>query len=369
MRIAVVADVHVGNHKREGGPVVAGVNTRCRQVLDTLRRSLEAAHDCDSVVIAGDLLDSAKTEPQVLAATREVLRARKCPVFLMLGNHEMQSAQAGDNSLGVLAEPDCPVVETPAVVEESDGAVWLVPFRPGNAREWLPRDVQTLANMESTRPHSGNRCRVLVIHLGIVDDDTPPFLRESHDAVPVQLLRDLMRQHGIDAVVAGNWHAHKTWDGGSIVQVGALAPTGWDNPGLDGYGSLIRANTLSGSLRVWREEITGPRFVDVGSTLTLPQAPDGTQLYARVRVPGGDVSDARSRGDQLVSAGRVAALAVQVDGTEARIAARESAAAARSAETLDESLAGYVARMTLPVDVDRAAVLALTRRFLAGGAA
>jgi DNA repair exonuclease SbcCD nuclease subunit len=362
MRIAFIADVHVGNHKREGGPVVAGVNRRCTQILDVLRRALIASRDCAAVVIAGDLLDSSKTEPQVLAATREVLADVGEVGYLLLGNHEMQSATPGDNSLRVLAESNVCVHESPRAIPMHGGTLLLVPFHPGDAREWLPVAVAEVAALTKGP-------RVLAIHLGIIDQDTPPFLQNAHDAVPVQLLRDLMRKHGIDAVVAGNWHSHKTWDDGAIVQIGALVPTGWDNPGLDGYGSLIVVETHGDVVSVDRREIPGPRFVDVGSTLTLPQTPEGTQLYARVRVPGGDVSDARSRGDQLVSAGRVAALAVQVDGTEARIAARESAAAARSAETLDESLAGYVARMTLPVDVDRAAVLALTRRFLAGGAA
>ena len=362
MRIAFIADVHVGNHKREGGPVVAGVNRRCTQILDTLRAAFHASRDCDAVVIAGDLLDSSKTEPQVLAATREVLADVGEVGYLLLGNHEMQSATPGDNSLRVLAETNVSVQESPRAVPMDGGTLLLVPFRPGDAREWLPSAVAEVAAC-TTGP------RVLAIHLGIIDEDTPPFLRNAHDAVPVQLLRELMRRHQIDVVVAGNWHSHKEWDDGAIVQIGALVPTGWDNPGLDGYGSVIVVESASITLRTTRREIPGPRFVDVPSALSLPNVPEGTHLYARVRVPAGEVDDARSRGDQLVSAGRAAAVAVQVDGTEARIAARDSAAAARSADTLDSALAGYVAAMTLPVDVDRAAVLALTRRFLAAGGA
>jgi hypothetical protein len=360
MRIAFIADVHVGNHKREGGPVVAGVNRRCTQILDTLRAAFYAARDCDAVVIAGDLLDSSKTEPQVLAATREVLADVGEVGYLLLGNHEMQSATPGDNSLRVLAESNVSVQESPRAVQMDGGTLLLVPFRPGDAREWLPAAVAEVAAGTAG-------LRVLAIHLGIIDEDTPPFLRNAHDAVPVQLLRELMRRHQIDVVVAGNWHAHKDWD--DIVQIGALVPTGWDNPGLDGYGSVIVVETKGNDVSIDRREIPGPRFIDVPSALSLPKVPEGTHLYARVRVPAGEVDDARSRGDQLVSAGRAAAVAVQVDGTEARIAARDSAAAARSADTLDSALAGYVAAMTLPADVDRAAVLALTRRFLAAGGA
>ena len=45
MRVGFVADVHVGNHIRFGGPIEAGMNRRCRETVATLRRAVLKARE------------------------------------------------------------------------------------------------------------------------------------------------------------------------------------------------------------------------------------------------------------------------------------------------------------------------------------
>ena len=130
---------------------------------------------------------------------------------------------------------------------------------------------------------------------------------------------DLPYACGMTSVIAGNWHKTHTWTVGEVVEIpavgpailpnlpptkdteleglrqktpcrlsavqcGALVPTGWDNPGLEGYGSLwfwdisekrslsphtpLQNHDWQGQVRsdsdlsCWRrEEIPGPRFI------------------------------------------------------------------------------------------------------------
>jgi len=65
--------------------------------------------------------------------------------------------------------------------------------------------------------------------------------------------------HGLKHYIAGDWHEHRKWQVNdcTVVQVGALCPTGWNNPGHTGYGSLICITDGVYS----RIEIKGPRFI------------------------------------------------------------------------------------------------------------
>ena len=61
MTVCFLADLHVANHKRHGGPVKAGINRRCQHVLDALESAYKRAErlDAKAVVILGDLFRGA----------------------------------------------------------------------------------------------------------------------------------------------------------------------------------------------------------------------------------------------------------------------------------------------------------------------
>ncbi len=349
--VAFIADVHLGNHKRFGGPVESGINRRCRQALTTLEAAITLARSegADTLVVLGDLFDSVRPEPQLVAETQRIFAAMPSTLVLM-GNHDMVSAAPGDHALGPLAPVGgLFIVDRPAVhpVRSAGIELVLVPFRPGPAREWLADDVdQLLAGKAPTAP------RVLCLHLGLENPDTPHFLKGAPDSIRPELLDKVMDAHGIAWAVAGNWHSRryiKLGGGRSAFQCGTLVPTGWDNPGMDNYGTLalFDASQKTTDQLGWIE-VPGPRFVTATdtelATITGSIAGEaGWALYARR--PVGDTAElgpvARSI-DEAVAAGVLAGGEVKLDDVPARAAAQQAAAAARSAGTLREAVIGYI---------------------------
>lgn len=365
MRIHAAADVHLGNHRRHGGPLAAGLNERCRQGLDVLWKACAAARadGAAALVIAGDLFDSSHPEPQLLAAVQRTFRAHEpLQIVVLVGNHDQDSMTPGDHALGPLAEY-CIVAESPRVCEfsDNDGAVELVclPYNPAPAAEWL---APTLAALLPDMPTPGVR-RLLAVHLGIADDETPPWLRGARDAVHVDVLTPLLAEHGIEAAFAGNWHNHAVWDDPgypAIVQCGALVPTGWDNPGLDDLGGLAAYDTRTSKFDM--RFLPGPRFVKVASAeaaraqAILAQR-SGMQLYVEARVAPGDVPAVLGECLVLKASGAARGVEVLADMTESKAEARTAAHAARSQATLEESLVAYVEAMPLDDRVERRAVI------------
>lgn len=373
-RLALVADIHAGNHARFGGEVRAGINRRAQAVLDTLARALQAAYERDVVafIIAGDLFDTSSPTPQLVAAVGALLgrfaRSGKAPgmsIIVVRGNHDMVSDTEGDHALGPLKLiPDVHVVEAPELLHVMGFELLLVPFMPGDARVWLPSSTEKLVSGDA----DGEGRRVLVSHVGVIDQHTPAFLRKAHDAVELDVLRKLATRYGIRDTWVGNWHEHRKWEGEGwrVGQVSALAPTGFDNPGPDGYGVMVVLDTAGGFEPVM---VPGPRFIkgDPGDLV-----PDGGYAHwsspAYVELHGFPEDMAEQRADlaAAIADGRVAAGVVieHADPLFEEVAA-DGAAEARKASTLEEALTAFADTVELPAGVDRDDVRARAQRYLA----
>jgi len=372
VKVGCVADVHVANHRVFGGPYVAGLNRRCRQVLDVLSRAVDAAEDagCEVFLVLGDLFDSTTPEPQVIAATQDALTpCGRMRVVLLMGNHDQVSTAEGDHALGPL-RLGARVVEKPTLLgcpNGGDHALALVTFQPGPAKEWLPTVV---AEMLRTQKHAHQVVPLLALHLGIEGKGTPPFLRGADDSVTVGLVRQLKDQHGIAQAVAGNWHSRRRYDGG-VLQVGTLAPTGFDNPGYDSYGTLAIIDTEDpGGLHI--KSLQGPRFLSIyggpeewaNEVLLSKGKLQDCQVYLRWQTPPENLPDAQAAIAAAIDAGTLCGGEALPDVGEATAAARTAAHNARAASTLDEALASYVAEMPLGDGVDRDRVLQRARTYL-----
>lgn len=361
MKLAFVADVHLGNHRRFGGPVVAGLNTRARMAVDVLRYSRERAEElgADTYIVLGDLFDNSKPEPQLIAEAQRVFdqTGPGLPILLM-GNHDQNSTVLGDHALGPL-KPVSYIVEHPDVLSRGDVDIWCVPFQPGRAFDWLPEVMRALHDLHG----KGVNRRVLTLHLGLQDERTPPWLRNAHDSVPASLVGELCRQYGIDAAFAGNWHNPAEWDfdGIKVIQPGTLCPTGWDNPGED-YGRLCLYDTVT--RRVDWCIINGPRFLKLKHGTKLPLSKYGFPPFVQLVASADDSKDATEALRAASERGELSGGEVVLDDAEATAAAKTAATVARSASTLAEALAGYVAEMPVADGVDRQAVLALAKQYL-----
>jgi DNA repair exonuclease SbcCD nuclease subunit len=391
-RIAVLADVHVGNPRRLGGPMTAGLNERCRLAIDTLRAACGQAREqgCDALYVAGDLFDSVNPGPRVVSPVQTVLdesRVLGVPVYVMPGNHDAVSTERGDHALGPLG-PVCFVVDRPSLsVPEHRGKstgiqVVMVPHRSGPASGWLPGAIAGVRNehpewVTDGVPSTASLApfRVLVLHLGITHQGTPGHLRSDPSAVDVALLDALCVEHGFRAVLAGHWH--EAYDaalpcGATVVQIGALVPTGWSDQGTVNRGRMLLVS--SGRPHISAVEVPGPRFVRVSGPDGLPDALEqrehaaaGSRLFVEWHAAPGETDFARQELRSAEARGDVARGTVVVSVEEAAGRAHRAAVAARSAATLTEALAAYVAEMDLPAGVDRKRVLSEARRYVGAG--
>jgi hypothetical protein len=275
MRLAIVADVHVHNPPLLGGLSVNGLNERCRKTISVLAAAARFARESSAtLVIAGDLFDTVKPSPQMLYAVMAVLEN---PTWVMPGNHDRVTDAPMDHACAPLAKvPGVVVIDQPMAI---GGVVFVPPAPRGTpASEWLAE------SLESCCPDEGG---VLVAHFGIAHAKAPSN-RVSPSSLDIGDAFRLMSAHGIRRMFSGDWHEryHEARDGMTVTQIGALVPTGWDNPGRDfGYLSLYDTETDLVTTR----KFGGPRFFETSDPLEaaeLVRAGKGN-AYVKLRAPRG----------------------------------------------------------------------------------
>jgi len=353
---AFVADVHLGNHARWGGSTEVGLNRRCRQALDVLRASVDLAEKegAGSFTILGDLFDTPKPSPQLVAAAMHILGTFTGCVVALAGNHEVSSTTPGDNALAPLREAGVVVFDGPELMRRSYPNVDMLMVPWQQTPEWWEKLKKTAL------PLPRGKKQILCLHTGLVASSSPDFL--AGDGVRVEDLLGIREELGISWILAGHWH--RRWAPNlPVMQVGALVPTGFDNPGLDGYGTVVLYDDHEGL--GWRE-VPGPRFVTLERGSELPVTPNMT-VFLRVKAWADEVQAATAHLKEWVAAGLVVDGEVVVDTADAEVAARTAACAARSADTLDEAVRRYVAEMLLPEGVKREVVLTTVLTYLGMG--
>jgi len=368
--VYAVADVHIGNHRVFASPAHAGVNDRAAETAELLRQAVYKASTAGALglLVCGDLADNDDLSPQLLALVAEVLSESTVPVALLVGNHDQRSALPGDHALGVLgAIPGVRVYDGPGVLPLGHGEdaadVLVVPFQQRPAHEYIPATARELA--PQCRP--GAR-RVLAAHAGVLDEKTSPWLRDSHEAVSADVLLDLLTELSVGVAFLGNWHDRRSWARSThrVMQVGALCPTGFDNPGGAGlYGSVAwwASHTDCGT-----HELPGPRFFNVASETELQRAladPSATRRFVSYRnLPADLLPAVAKRLAGLQQSARITGFRVSEDKGAAESGRVAAATAAQAATSLDDALERYVTRAPLPPSVTAPEVLAEARRFL-----
>ena len=358
MSIAYIADVHVGNHKVFGGATRLSMDDRCRATIETLGRAARTAVDlgCRKLVVAGDLVDTTTPTPQMLTAIGGALRCIWSGAIV--GNHERSSSRPGDHALGWMGLVDgLAVWQQPACIGGvGDRSIHLVPFEAGDPTEWLPLRVGALPRKPGA---------TLVIHLGLRDAETrkQPWFAKAKDAVDVEWLADLCFEHGITQVIAGNWHSFKQWSferNGQRVdmtQCGALVPTGFDNPGMDGYGGLI----VQDETGVRRIEIAGPRFINARSADDIPEDTQGMQVYVRRHCAPRDIEKAQAELDQARD--RLAGCSIRPTKADKR-KLRDKAQSVTDVSSMMRILRTHIQQTEFPGTPSRSEVFRLCAEFL-----
>lgn len=350
MRVAFLSDLHLGNHRRLGGPITCSLNKRCWDALEVLRRAIVVAieKDCQALFILGDFFDTVNPLPQLVHEAMSILEEwLPRQLYLLRGNHETVTTTPADNSLAPLMhlDPeglhrDCVIEDTRVVTLSRNVAVICVPYVP-DLKPFLADRLLELVQ--------GARNRlILALHCGITDQESQKFLKRTPGSIGVGDLLQACNEHQIGWVLSGHFHEHRTWrqkqDHGTVevMQLGALVPRDFRDLGLEGYGTLA----IWDSGKLTREEIPGPRFFDAASAQGVKDALldacfDGPAVahwrYPRVAAPA-----------EFFDAERSVLLALKHDDVIADFdlsptaastkAAEQAAETGRSSQSLDRAL-------------------------------
>ena len=278
MRSGYVGDVHLSTKPWPGKIVHPNPPTRFDVGLSTFRKALGILHagGAGHATQLGDMFDTTRIAWQYVKAAAETVVALKdvgTSVAVIAGNHDM--SVSGNRNTG-------PCAFLPAGVDYND-AVCLDFVPVGELERALVRYRDAIGGVN-----------VLACHIGVATDDTPDFMRASHDVISLTVLGELCNAIGIDHVFAGNWHAPRTDThlGVTVHQLGVLNPIGFGDGGFN-RGRIALYDHTSGIV----EYITVPgvRFVEINSPAEIaciPNDPGMEWLCLRVVVPLEDYSDA-----------------------------------------------------------------------------
>ena len=346
--VAFVADCHLGNFRQWGGETAPdGLNVRGRLTLETLGRALKIAHKSSQrLVIGGDLFDQRRPEPAIIAGCASVLHdytAAEVPldVEVIPGNHDtIDGSAVGGNTACATVQEVCNVHHGWTDVPVTNGHnvevfIRLIPFNGGK------KPMAQFVDEVMTNFKAKGELRAIATHVGVVDDDTPPWLRDAQDAMHKDKLFDAMDREDVAVAFVGNYHQHREWERGGrkIVQVGVLNPRGFGDAGLDDVGGIA---FWDGDKVTW-EQVAGPRFLKINVGSETPKAPPNCSVFVRYEDIGLASSVVEKATADLGYAGYE--LVPQEAGVLERIDADKPSKLVESAE---EALVEWVAKAPLP---------------------
>lgn len=253
-RVALSADFHCANHRVLGGPVVAGVNLRCRLIGETARRAFQIAADdgCDYFAILGDIFDNGKPSPEVIGVMADAIASASIPIVVIPGNHDCSSDEVGNHALAALRKvKNCRVIDEPTLI----GTVLFAPFSPRPPVEYFSDIIQRFPVTE-----------YVLGHVGIIGDSTPIFLTGGRNTISVAQIFEIKKHHpALRGWVAGDFHKHERFargvnDGLDIIQAGALCQANFGDPQEVGRLCILDKAGY-GYIDVLPLKVPGPRFV------------------------------------------------------------------------------------------------------------
>jgi predicted MPP superfamily phosphohydrolase len=298
--IAIVADVHLANHRGWGGPVGPdGLNRAAKLGIASLASAAAIAKEngASVLIVAGDLFQTPRPEPVVIAAVQQVFSdalATGLQVVVLPGNHDMPDATAEHGNTAL-----APLWSFATLVNDATGRVFsgiavdMIPF-DGTAPM---REALKACSLFSPIGAPKEERRILVTHVGVYDDSdtkSAPWFKTAKDGIHEGELFEIMERAGIQQAFVGNFHEHRTWRDGprTIVQIGTLAPHSFSDAGLVRRGLVA----LTDGATVIVRETPGVRFLQTMGP--RPEALDDRHSYV-VRQVGGarmDDSEVEARG-------------------------------------------------------------------------
>lgn len=132
MRVLCLGDTQIANHKAMGGPVIAGLNRRCREILQAIDMAVTAAkntYDIKAVVQVGDFFDIARPSPALYMAVIELICKHDDVMWhIMAGNHDIASYDSPTAIAPLATLPNVRIYEKPTITLIGEKVWQMIPY-------------------------------------------------------------------------------------------------------------------------------------------------------------------------------------------------------------------------------------------------
>jgi len=268
-RVAIVADAHIGPRGTVVGSVIEHDVVEQRVLFSFLELLVVAEEmGISRIIVAGDLFDRSTIAPKFIESLAKAIRqaeARGIKLTLVAGNHDWT---AGAGSALEYLRPlfvDCvtaPSVQSLGTVSSTVPIpnVAYAPCVPGMpAQESITAALQAMVKPHKPKP------KLLIGHFGVVNKESPSWLKTDPRAVTTSWLFKELRGTSIKLVVCGHHHNAGMWKkhGIEVRQIGALSPRGFGELGY-WYGNVVIVDGLtSGPLTAYNDlgVVSGVRYI------------------------------------------------------------------------------------------------------------
>lgn len=246
MKTLVIGDTHFANHQAMGGPVVNGVNRRCRELVDTLVWLVKKT-DAARVIQVGDFFDNAKPPPPVVDYVLERLSALDTEWHVLAGNHDIGSFSAPSAVAPLRHVKKFYVYEKIETVQFEFGTVCMIPYNE-------------LGALESFKTASAHNADIQVAHFALCGGPASFDYANSNDML------SLFRTNPLFC-----GHEHLADHHGPHMNIGSMSGLNFGaDTGTHKYHVEIKESARG--VRPWciyRRTARGPRFVDVRTPVQL----------------------------------------------------------------------------------------------------
>lgn len=232
LKLVHTADLHLGSHFSSTPEIAA---KRKLEQLSALRSIIDICHEKEAAVllIAGDLFDSVRVDPQLLAEVQSILGESGVQVFISPGNHDPATP---DSSYLASQWPDNVHIFTGGLecieVPGFEGAyIWGLGFRHAHEVESLLEDFE---------PHDG-KINILLMHTEVMPDTNS---ESRYNPISHERLVSL----GMDYCALGHIHKPTACSFGERMYCSPGCPSarGFDEPGEHGvYAGYVGCNFAS----------------------------------------------------------------------------------------------------------------------------
>jgi len=164
-KVLFLGDLHLWNHKFEGGELVCGINRRCQELLDALDLTVSeaVAMGCSAVVQVGDFFDQARPSGALLDAAIQLMLRHPVAWHIMAGNHDLAAFGTPSGLAPLRYIPGICVYEQPTQLLLCGRRVTLIPYVAHSVLEALELSKGVL-----------DGASLVVMHYGVVANPSRP---------------------------------------------------------------------------------------------------------------------------------------------------------------------------------------------------